>query len=117
VTDTLPEGLEFVSASVTGGLNRDSTCFKRSTGNEVTCFPVAFNQDTPFVATIEVIPRQCGTFTNTVGGIGLSVSETFTVVQCVPMTKLQCKKGGWSNLGLGWPDQGTCISAVNQNRP
>jgi large repetitive protein len=33
----------------------------------------------------------------------------------VPTTKDDCKKGGWK--ALGWPDQGTCISAVNQNRP
>jgi predicted outer membrane repeat protein len=33
----------------------------------------------------------------------------------VPMKKADCKKGGWR--GLGWPDQGTCITAFNENRP
>jgi subtilisin-like proprotein convertase family protein len=34
----------------------------------------------------------------------------------VPTTKDDCKKGGWK--ALGWPDQGTCITAWNnQNRP
>jgi hypothetical protein len=71
--------------------------------------------DVPFVATIEVIPTQCGTFTNTASmAFGLSVSETFTVVGCVPTTKAQCKNGGWR--AFGYPDQGTCITAVNQNR-
>jgi uncharacterized repeat protein (TIGR01451 family) len=128
MTDTLPEGLEFVSASATGfsgpelGNPPQPTC-SESEGT-VTCAPVAFffnPQDgtaVPFVATIEVIPRECGTFTNTADVAGQLVSETFTVEGCgptVPMTKEQCKKGGWSNLG--WPDQGTCITAVNQNRP
>ena len=47
-----------------------------------------------------------------------AVQVSFTVEGCgptVPTTKEQCKKGGWSNLGF--PDQGTCVSAVNrQNR-
>jgi hypothetical protein len=69
------------------------------------------------VATIEVIPTQCGTFTNTasIGHLDLSVSETFTVEGCVPTvptTKAQCKNGGW--MEYGFPDQGTCVSAVNQ---
>ena len=53
---------------------------------------------------------------------GLSEAELATVVNFdfsttseVPATKELCKKGGWK--ALGWPDQGTCISAVNQNRP
>ena len=123
LTDTLPAGLEFVSATATGyteyGIPQP-TC-SESAGT-VTCTPVAFasNQpgqemDVPFVATIEVIPTQCGTFTNTASmAFGLSVSETFTVVGCVPTTKAQCKNGGWR--AFGYPDQGTCITAVNQNR-
>jgi hypothetical protein len=129
MTDTLPEGLAFDSASATGfsgpefGNPPQPTC-SESEGT-VTCAPINyFFEDTqdgtavPFVATIVVIPSQCGTFTNTANLFAVpSVSETFTVVQCVPMTKAQCKNGGWSNPALGWPDQGSCISAWNnQNR-
>jgi hypothetical protein len=53
---------------------------------------------------------------------GLSQSDLATVVNFdfsttsdVPTTKADCKKGGWKNFG--YPDQGTCISFVNQNRP
>jgi uncharacterized repeat protein (TIGR01451 family) len=127
MTDTLPEGLEFVSASATGfsgpelGNQPQPTC-SESEGT-VTCAPLAFwfdqeGTDVPFVATIKVIPGQCGTFTNTADVAGQLVSETFTVEGCgptTPATKDLCKKGGWK--ALGWPDQGTCISAVNQNRP
>ena len=126
LTDTLPAGLEFVSASATGyggpifGNQPQPTC-SESAGT-VTCTPVSYFFDTeagtevPFVATIEVIPTQCGTFTNTASlpDFPQSVSETFTVVGCVPTTKAQCKNGGWRDFG--YPDQGTCITAVNQNR-
>jgi hypothetical protein len=130
MTDTLPPeaDLQFVSASATGasdifGVPQPTCTFSESEGT-VTCAPVAFVfnlQDgtaVPFVATIEVIPRECGTFTNTAAVGFLLVSETFTVEGCgptVPMTKDLCKKGGWE--ALGWPDQGTCITAWNkQNR-
>ena len=33
----------------------------------------------------------------------------------VPTTKEQCQNGGWREFG--YPNQGTCISFVNQNRP
>jgi hypothetical protein len=120
VQDTLPTGLlEFGSASVTGGRDPNARCvpLEVSTGTLVDCSPVTFNQDTPFVATIEVIPKQCGTFPNTAAFLSLSASETYTVVQCVPMTKEQCKNGGWSDPEFAFPNQGTCVSAVNrQNR-
>jgi hypothetical protein len=113
LTDTLPAGLEFVSASATGVLG-EATC-SESAGT-VTCAPFTYDAAFPFEATIEVIPMQCGTFTNTATDVGLgsSVSETFTVEGCVPLptTKAQCKKGGWRDFG--YPDQGTCISDVNQ---
>jgi len=113
VTDTLPEGLEFVSATATG-LN-NPTC-SHSAGT-VTCAPFFFDNESTFEATITVIPRECGTFTNTATDVsfGDSVSETFTVEGCVPptpMTKADCKKGGWEDFG--YPDQGTCISDVNR---
>jgi hypothetical protein len=123
VRDNMPPeaDLQFVSASVTSrGLASNARCdhFGGVTANQVDCFPVEFNQDNPFAATIEVIPRQCGTFTNTVDGVALSVSETFTVVRCPPPTKEDCKNGGWSDPEFAFPNQGTCESAVNrQNRP
>lgn len=120
LTDTLPAGVEFVSASATGYL--PATCSEIA--GTVRCDPLSFfkasdGTEVPFVATIEVIPTQCGTFTNTATAPGFSdylppVSETFTVEGCVPTTKAQCKKGGWRDYG--YPDQGTCISAVTQNR-
>jgi hypothetical protein len=110
VTDTLPAGLEFVSASATGyggpelGNPPQPTC-SESEGT-VTCAPVAYYFDTsevaeetevPFVATIEVIPTQCGTFTNTASlpALDQSVSEIFTVVGCeeTPKSKADTKSG------------------------
>jgi uncharacterized repeat protein (TIGR01451 family) len=116
LADTLPAGLEFVSASATGP--GDPTC-SHSAGT-VTCAPFAFDNEASFEATVVVIPRKCGTFTNTATdvGFGNSASATFTVEGCVPTPpsdKADCKKGGW--MAIGYPDQGTCISAVNQNRP
>jgi hypothetical protein len=114
VTDTLPAGLEFFSAST----NTSATC-SESAGT-VTCAPLSFSQATPFVETITVIPRQCGTFTNTAtserfdSSLDLPVSETFTV-ECpppLPATKEQCKNGGWREFG--YPNQGTCVSDVNR---
>jgi hypothetical protein len=115
LTDTLPTGVGFVSASATGWLD-PPTC-SESEGT-VTCAPVNFlkssvdRTETPFVATIEVIPTQCGTFTNTATSSGLlpPVSETFTVVECVPPSAEQCKQGGYAQLG--WENQGQCIRAV-----
>jgi hypothetical protein len=129
MTDTLPEGLEFVRASATGfsgpelGDPPQPTCTFSESDRTVTCAPVAFFFDipsgtaVPFVATIEVTPTECGTFTNTANVATQLVSETFTVEGCptTPATKDLCKKGRWE--ALGWPDQGTCITAVNQNRP
>jgi len=128
IRDTLPEGLVFSSVSVTGysgpevGNPPPPTC-SESAGT-VTCNNVIAFVDTeagidvPAVVTLKVIPGQCGTFANTATWEGAAqVSETFTVVQCPPPTKEECKKGGWSNPALGFPDQGTCVSAWNrQNR-
>jgi uncharacterized repeat protein (TIGR01451 family) len=122
VEDTLPAGLELVSAAATGGTGSSPRCF--TLGNQVLCGfaqDVRFDQDNPFVVTIKVIPRQCGTFTNTAGWTGffgaVSASETFTVVGCPPPTKEQCKNGGWSDPEFAFPNQGTCESTVNrQNR-
>jgi probable HAF family extracellular repeat protein len=38
--------------------------------------------------------------------------RAFLLTPGAPTTKAQCKKGGWRELG--YPDQGTCISDVNQ---
>ena len=115
IRDPLPEGLDFVSASATGKNNPTCTFESRT----VTCAPVVYSTGEPFEATIKVTPSACGTFKNTATDItfGNSASDTFTV-SCgptVPATKDRCKKGGWE--ALGWPDQGTCITAFNENRP
>jgi hypothetical protein len=39
------------------------------------------------------------------------VNFDFSTTSEVPATKAGCKKGGWK--ALGWPDQGTCITAWN----
>lgn len=119
VTDTLPAGLEFVSASATGPTQPAPTC-SESEGT-VTCAPLAYQAgpetDFPYVATIEVVPTRCGTFTNTASlpDFGQSVSETFTVVGCVPKTKAQCKNGGYKEFAdLGFRNQGQCVAFVER---
>ena len=121
IVDTLPPEARFTIVSVA-----PAAC--TSGENTVTCAENRFITPTqPYTITIVAIPAECGTFTNTVSQLHPNPSNppqhtarvTFTVEGCgptVPMTKEQCKKGGWSNLG--WPNQGTCISAWNnQNRP
>jgi uncharacterized repeat protein (TIGR01451 family) len=114
ITDTLPAGLEFVSASATGQNN--PTCTFSESARTVTCAPTVYSTGEPFEATITVIPRECRTFTNTATDItfGYSASDTFTVncLPTLPTMKEQCKKGGWEDFG--YPDQGTCISDVNR---
>jgi uncharacterized repeat protein (TIGR01451 family) len=62
VTDTLPKGVDFVSATSTAG-----PCTQQ--GRKVSCnlgsVGVGVNYATPASATIAVIPRQAGTITNT----------------------------------------------------
>jgi hypothetical protein len=123
LADTLPTGLEFASASATGyggpvfGNQPQPTC-SESEGT-VTCAPVVYlfdnvGTEVPFVATIEVIPTQCGTFTNTASvDKDQSVSETFTVEGC-PTTKAQCKNGGYLDYtdanGNPFKNEGQCTS-------
>jgi subtilisin-like proprotein convertase family protein len=45
--------------------------------------------------------------TGSITGWSLDISAS----SVVPTTKDDCKKGGWK--ALGWPDQGTCITAWN----
>jgi VCBS repeat-containing protein len=47
------------------------------------------------------------------GGQDTSATQMFTINVTAP-TKVLCKKGGWSKFGF--PDQGTCITFVNENR-
>ena len=91
VTDTLPDGVTFVSAFAQntspeqGG--RQPTC--TNSGNTVTCAPMESTflngppHPFPSTATIIVTPTQCGTLTNTVtSDYGISASADFTVVGC-----------------------------------
>jgi hypothetical protein len=125
LTDTLPAGVEFVSATATGYGGTELFPRPQPTCSEsagaVTCAPLSYRFSTipgsetesPFVATIEVIPTQCGTFTNTASSpTGRTVSETFTVVGCPPPSKEQCKEGGYEQFGF--ENQGRCIKAVKQ---
>ena len=47
-------------------------------------------------------------------GFDLAFKAVFSTSDS-PTTKDDCKKGGWK--AFGYQDQGTCITAVNQNRP
>jgi hypothetical protein len=84
VEDILPASVEFVSAEARGVVPAECV----ESGGIVTCSPETFNQDTPFVAEIVVIPTQCGTFTNTARELvspednPITVSVDFTVVGC-----------------------------------
>ena len=125
LTDTLPEGVEFVSATATGYGGTELDPIPQPTCTEsdgtVTCAPLSYvfsnipgsETETPFVATIKVIPTQCGTFTNTASSFtGRTVSETFTVVGCPPPSEEQCKEGGYEQFGF--KNQGRCIKAVKE---
>jgi uncharacterized repeat protein (TIGR01451 family) len=111
LVDQLPPDAGLTDVSVPAGCTLS--------GNTITCpGPRFFTSTQPYTLTIVATPTECGTFTKTASAGPDSGEVTFTVVQCVLITKAQCKKGGWSNPALGWPDQGTCISAWNkQNRP
>jgi hypothetical protein len=96
--------------TVPAGETRSLLLFNQvnSTTTEATTDVGAFNNNTTLAATDFLA--------------GLSQSDLATVVNFdfsttsdVPTTKAQCKNGGWKDFG--YPDQGTCISFVNQNRP
>ena len=111
IVDALPSGLTDVTVE-----DNYSSVECSTNENTVTCSGGrSITQANPFTATIMATTTQCGTFTNTASDTVRTGQATYTVVHCVPMTKEQCKKGGWEDLG--WPDQGTCITAFNENRP
>jgi len=113
LVDELPSGLTDVSVEDS---DPNFQCSTNENTNTVTCpEEVTFTSTQPFTVTIVATTTECGTFTNTASDGSRSGQASFTVEHCVPTTKAQCKNGGWRNLG--WPDQGTCITAVNQNRP
>jgi len=116
LVDTLPSGLTVESVVHAGALQPAGYECTRSE-NTVTCpSPRFITFEQPFTLTIVATTTECGSFTNTVSDpLFSSVEATFTVVGCppsLPMTKAECKNGGW--IGFGYPDQGTCISDVNQ---
>jgi hypothetical protein len=96
--------------TVPAGETRSVLLFNQvnSTSTQATTDVGAFNDNTTLAATDFLA--------------GLSPSDLATVVNFdfsttsdVPTTKADCKKGRWKDFGF--PDQGTCISFVNQNRP
>jgi uncharacterized repeat protein (TIGR01451 family) len=122
LVDEVPSGLTIDSVEYTGvildpltGLP-DPSIECTTSGNTVTCPGVRrYTPTQPFTLTIVANPTECGTFTNTASSGLISGKVTFTVVQCPPPTKEECKNGGWEEFGF--PDQGTCVSAWNrQNR-
>jgi len=119
LVDTLPSGLTVDSVVPEGPLQpSDYQC--STSVNTVTCPAPRFaTSEQPFTLTIVATTTECGTFTNTASNssstVESTVESTFTVVGCppsLPMTKAECKNGGW--MVFGYPDQGTCISDVNQ---
>jgi hypothetical protein len=109
LVDTLPSGLTGVTVE---GSDPSVEC--SLSGNTVTCGHRFFSGAQPFTLTIVATTTECGTFTNTAGNTVFTESVTYTV-NCLPTTKAQCKKGGFRDFG--YPDQGTCITAFNENRP
>jgi hypothetical protein len=124
IVDTLPPEAEFTIVSVAAASPGGTACTTDVNTNTVRCGGNRFFTETqPFTLTIVATPTECGTFTNTASypvpnNPTITGSVTFTVEGCAPTTpatKDLCKNGGWK--ALGWPDQGTCVSAVNrQNR-
>jgi hypothetical protein len=122
LVDEVPSGLTINSVEYTGVILDpvtelpDPSIKCTTSGNTVTCPPGRFfTEAQPFTLTIVATPTECGSFTNTAGVGGPPGKVTFTVVGCPPPTKAECKNGGW--MALGFPDQGTCVSAWNrQNR-
>jgi len=121
IVDTLPPEAGLTSVSVEDSDSNIQCTTSTTSGNTVTCpGPRTIFPSSPFTATIVATTTKCGTFINSAGSTatGLTTgSATFTVEGCptTPPTKEQCKKGGWEEFGF--PDQGTCVSAVNrQNR-
>jgi hypothetical protein len=119
LVDTLPDGLIITGVVANAPFQPEYQC--TTSGNTVTCPANRISTpDQPFTLTIVALTTECGEFTNTASkSSGQTAQASFKVEGCgptVPTTKQECKEGGWSNLG--WPDQGTCISAWNeQNRP
>jgi subtilisin-like proprotein convertase family protein len=85
--------------------------------NDGTTYDVAVSGMTTIGTVIASIPANAAQEDFSLNGNPASTSTDNTVTfNAAPTTKEECKKGRWSNLG--WPDQGTCISAWNnQNRP
>jgi len=115
LVDTLPSGLTVDSVVAAGPLlPAGYEC--TTSENTVTCpNPRFVTLEQPFTLTIVATPTECGSFTNTASDTLFTVEATFTVEGCpptLPTTKAQCKNGGWTDFG--YPDQGTCISGVNQ---
>jgi uncharacterized repeat protein (TIGR01451 family) len=123
LVDQLPSGLIINSVDANGPTRPPMPVYQCTTSeNTVTCpGRREVTETNPFTLTIVATTTECGTFTNTASAGGLAVRTgqvSYTVEGCAPTTpatKDLCKNGGWK--ALGWPDQGTCVSAVNrQNR-
>jgi uncharacterized repeat protein (TIGR01451 family) len=119
LVDTLPSGLSIDSVDANDPANPGYQC--TTSGNTtVTCSGTrSFTPTQPFTLTIVATTTECGSFTNTASNVldADGAEATFTVVQCPPPTKEECKNRGWSDPEFAFPNQGTCVSAVTQNRP
>jgi uncharacterized repeat protein (TIGR01451 family) len=112
ITDSLPAGVTFVSAT-----SEQGSCVYDEVSHAVTCGPFGLSGEDPALNdvtyTITVIPNSPGTITNTVSGpVGLITSATVQVTEPpTPQTKADCKNGGYEKFGF--KNQGQCIKAVN----
>jgi hypothetical protein len=84
--------------------------------NDGTTYDVAVSGMTTNGTVIASIPANAAQEDFSLNGNPASTSTDNTVTfNAAPTTKADCKKGGWRNFGF--PDQGTCITAFNENRP
>jgi hypothetical protein len=101
ITDTLPSSVRFVEATANNG----ATCTR--SGNTVECAPLrTSSQEFPgfaggsFEANIEVIPEQCGTFTNTATA-PIDPPEGGPVTVSLPFTVKGCEEPNGAGGGAG----------------
>jgi large repetitive protein len=83
--------------------------------NDGTTYDVAVSGMTTDGTVIASIPADAAKDAAQNGNTASTSTDNTVTFNAVPTMKVQCKKGGWR--AFGFPDQGTCITFVNENRP